>query len=85
MPRPNLDALQCEALFASSLPQSDSLTPGQVREVIAQTISALGGHGCAARVAQEYGDYPETAVARMRWARSVIAQTHTGVEATAAS
>ena len=27
--------------------------------------------GCAGRVAQEFGDHPETAVIRMRWARAV--------------
>jgi hypothetical protein len=33
-------------------------------------IRAFGCSGCAGRVAQEFGDHPETAVIRMRWARS---------------
>ena len=32
---------------------------------------AFGSRGCAERVAQEFGDHPETAAARMRWASAV--------------
>lgn len=38
---------------------------------ITAAVRAFGGRGCAARVAQESGDHPDTAVARMRWARDV--------------
>src|SRR6266566_5006347 len=31
-----------------------------------------GARGCAARVAQAYGEHPETAVRRMRWARTAV-------------
>lgn len=34
--------------------------------------------GCAARVAQAYGDHPETAVTRMRWARTAVASAFGG-------
>jgi hypothetical protein len=44
---------------------------GQVRHAAAAAIEAYGCLGCAGRVAQEFGDHPETAVIRMRWARSV--------------
>ena len=37
------------------------------------TIAARGGSGCAARVAQAFGDHPEAAVTRMRWARATVA------------
>jgi len=30
--------------------------------------------GCAARMAQEFGDAPEASVARMRWARRVVSE-----------
>jgi hypothetical protein len=36
---------------------------------VAETVRGFGSRGCAARVAQEFGDHPETAAARMRWAR----------------
>lgn len=32
----------------------------------------FGSRRCAARVAQEFGDRPELAVARMRWARQEV-------------
>jgi hypothetical protein len=46
----------------------------QVRKAVAAALRAYGGRGCAERVAQEYGDHPETAVARMRWARGVVGE-----------
>jgi hypothetical protein len=59
------------ALFASVLQRSDSPSAGQVRKAIAATVRAYGGLGCVQRVAQEFGDHPEAAVERMRWARAV--------------
>jgi hypothetical protein len=41
-------------------------------------VRKLGGRGCAELVAQEFGDHPDTAVARMRWARTVVAQAFGG-------
>ena len=69
---PDLDnpALQAEALFASALQRRDEPSVGQVQHAIATAIRDLGRAGCAARVAQEFGDHPETAVMRMRWART---------------
>jgi len=59
-----------DALFASALQRSDHPTPGQIRQAIAAATAAYGGSGCAARVAQAFGEHPETAVTRMRWARA---------------
>ena len=39
-----------------------------------QAAAAYGGPGCAARVAQAFGEHPETAVTRMRWARTMVAR-----------
>ena len=36
------------------------------------TLQQLGVRGCAARVAGEFGDHPDTAVARMSWALATI-------------
>jgi hypothetical protein len=38
------------------------------------TGAAYGGSGCAARVAQAFGEHPEAAVTRMRWARTLVAR-----------
>src|SRR5580704_1108452 len=63
---------RADALFASSLQRSDQPTVAQVHGAIAAALAAFGIRGCAARVAQAYGDHPETAVLRMRWARAVV-------------
>ena len=67
-------AVWANALFASTLQRSDQPTAGQVRQAVATAIYAYGGHGCAERVAQEFGDHPENAVTRMRWARAVVSE-----------
>jgi hypothetical protein len=63
-----------DALFASALQRSDEPSSGQVRQAIAAAVAAYGGSGCAARVAQAFGEHPETAVTRMRWARTMAAR-----------
>ena len=62
------------ALFASVLQRSDNPSAGQVRKAIAAEVRAYGGLGCVQRVAQEFGDHPEAAVNRMRWARAVAGE-----------
>jgi hypothetical protein len=69
----SLDNARADALFASALQCSDEPSATQVRQAIAAAASALGPMGCAAQVAQEYGEHPETAAARMRWARTAVA------------
>ena len=68
-----ISTARANALFASPLQRSDAPTPPQVHQAIAAAVAAFGIRGCAARVAQAYGDHPETAVLRMRWARAAIA------------
>lgn len=65
-------ALAAQAVFASTLQPSDHPTPAQVRGAIEASLRALhGAAGCAAACAAEYGEHPELAAARMRWAISV--------------
>ena len=63
-------AYGADALFVSALQCSAAPSAGQVRQAIDAAARAFGASGCAARVAQEFGDHPETAAARMRWARA---------------
>jgi hypothetical protein len=65
-------AVRADAVFASDLQRRDEPSAGQVRQAVAAAIRAFGCSGCAGRVAQEFGDHPETALIRMRWARSVV-------------
>ena len=74
MYRPNTSAVWADALFASMLQRSDEPSAGQVREAVAAAMRAYGGQGCAERVAQEFGDHPETAIVRMRWACGVVGE-----------
>jgi hypothetical protein len=69
----SVPALQADALFASALQRSDELSVNQIRGAIAVALDMYGGAGCAGRVAQEFGDHPETATVRMRWARATVA------------
>ena len=69
----SISAARADALFASALQRSDEPSAGQVQQAIAAAIRAFGDLGCAARVAQEFGEHPDTAVARMRWARTAVA------------
>src|SRR5438477_8129878 len=70
----NVNAVRCEALFVSALQPSDAPSGPRVREEIRRTVRNLGSRGCAARVAQEFGDHPEAAILRMRWARQAVEQ-----------
>lgn len=69
MDDPGVPALQANALFASALQRSDEPSASQIRQAVTAAIAAFGCPGCAGRAAQEFGDHPETAVIRMRWAR----------------
>ena len=71
---PAASAAWAEALFASALQRSDNPSAGQVRKAIAAAVRAYGGLGCLQRAAQEFGDHPEAAVERMRWARAVAGE-----------
>jgi uncharacterized membrane protein len=65
--------IRAEAVFVSDLQPSEHPTPGQVAAAALASLRARGGAaGCAAAVAAEYGEHPETAVARMRWALALV-------------
>jgi hypothetical protein len=71
----SISTVRADALFASALQRSDQPGAAQVEQAIAAAVRAYGSTGCAARVAQAYGEHPETAVLRMRWARSIAQRT----------
>jgi hypothetical protein len=70
----DFSAVRADALFASALQRTDRPSPGQVRQAIAVAVARYGDSGCAARVAQAFGEHPEMAVTRMRWARTMVAR-----------
>lgn len=62
---------RAEALFASSLQPSDLPDSRQADLVIGATLRTLGADGCIAVMAAEFGEHPESAAERMRWALAV--------------
>ena len=69
----SISAARADALFVSPLQRSEEPSAQQVRQAIAAALRRFGGRGCAGRVAQEFGDHPELAAVRMRWARQAVA------------
>jgi hypothetical protein len=68
-----LTAARAEALFTSHISAGSQPTPVEVTGAIRQALRTHGGiRGCAAEVAAAYGDRPDTAAPRMRWARGVV-------------
>ena len=70
----SLSAIRADALFVSALQRGDHPGAREVRQAVAAAVQAFGQRGCAGRVAQEFGDHPETAITRMRWACRVAGE-----------
>ena len=79
----NLNDVRSEVLFVSALQPSRTPTAAQVRAEVAYTVRRMGVRGCAARMAQEFGDAPEASAARMRWARQIVADVFAAPAASA--
>ena len=74
-----LFAARAEALFASDLSAQREHTRTEVAAAIRRAVGVHNGiRGCAGEVAAAYGEHPETAARRMRWARSVIEGIYAG-------
>jgi predicted RNA polymerase sigma factor len=69
-----IDAVRCEALFASTAPSGDQLAASQLRHLVLRTLSDLGRDGCASRVAKAFATDPGSAAQRMSWARAQVYQ-----------
>lgn len=68
---------RAEALFASDLSAWSQPTRAEVAATIRHAVRKYGGaRGCLAEVAAAYGDHPETAAPRMRWAHRTVAATY---------
>jgi hypothetical protein len=72
-----IDDARAEALFVTDLQRSDHPSVEQIRAAISLAIHRHGGaRNCAALVAAEFGDHPETAVMRMRWALDAVHEAY---------
>ena len=65
-----LDDVRSEALFASDVQRSQEPTAELIRAAVTAMMDRHGALGCAERVAQEFGEHPDCALDRMRWART---------------
>jgi hypothetical protein len=74
----NVTDARCAALFVSGLQRSDAPAGDAVAEAVRRTVRRFGVGGCEARMAQEFGDYPETAMDRMRWVRELVREMQIG-------
>jgi hypothetical protein len=72
------DDVCIEALFVSDLQRSQQPTPEVIRAAVLATVDRLGAGGCAALVAQEFGEHPDCAIGRMQWARSAVRTAFAG-------
>ena len=63
---------RCQALFASALQPSDTPDAGMIA-AISSDPQRFGPRGCTGLIAQEFGDHPDAAARRMRWARRLAA------------
>jgi hypothetical protein len=77
--RLNVNDARRVALFASGLQPSDAPTAETVTQAISRAIRRLGVRGCVAQMAQEFGDHPDAAAARMRWARQLAVRPQASV------
>lgn len=66
-----------EALFASALPTGRPVTSAELDAVVAEALGSRGGlDRCAAEMAAAYGESPDAAARRMRWALQLVAQAY---------
>jgi hypothetical protein len=72
----SFEAVRAEALFVSTLQCSEAPAAPQVRDAVVRTLRRLGIKGCAAEVAGEFGDHPDSAVQRMAWAIATVRATY---------
>lgn len=72
----SLESVRAEALFVSDVQCSEHLTAERVREAVARSVRRHGALGCAALVAEEFGEHPETAVPRMSWILATVRQVY---------
>jgi hypothetical protein len=75
-------ASSAKALFLSSLQPSDNPTSDVVSLAIRTSLVAHGGlSGCSGAFAMEYGEHPDTATKRMRWALDLLSNRSAAVAA----
>ena len=65
--------LVAEAVFASTLQPSRTVSQAEAWAAVTAAVARYGAQGCGEILAAEYGERPETAASRMRFARQIAA------------
>ena len=66
-------AARADALFTSDLSAHSEPSRAEVTDAIQRAVRAHGGcRGCAIEVVGEYGEHPESAAQRIRWALAMV-------------
>ncbi len=73
-----LENVRARALFVSDVQFCDELTPERVRAAVMGSVRRHGPRGCAALVAREFGEHPETAAPRMSWVLGALRSLYPG-------
>jgi hypothetical protein len=69
----DLTVARAEALFASTLSAAEPHDRAVLDAAIAAAVRAEHGvKGCAAVMAEAFGEHPQQAAERMRWARAAV-------------
>ncbi|MEV8515944.1 hypothetical protein [Dactylosporangium sp. NPDC051484] len=71
-----LEHVRAEALFVSDVQSSEPLDPERIRRAVMLSVRRHGPRGCAALVAHEFGEHPETAVGRMGWVLDAVRRAY---------
>ncbi|MET7420602.1 hypothetical protein [Dactylosporangium sp. NPDC005555] len=73
-----LEHVRAEALFVSDVQSSDPMSPERIRTAVMRSVRRHGPRGCAALVAHEFGEHPDTAVNRMGWVLGAVRLAYAG-------
>lgn len=65
-------AVAADALFTSTLDPSAHPSRAQAMEAVRTALARHGTRSCAVQVAAEFGEHPEAAAERMRWALAAV-------------
>ncbi|MER7002568.1 hypothetical protein ABT297_05925 [Dactylosporangium sp. NPDC000555] len=71
-----LEHVRAEALFVSDVQSSEPLDPARIRRAVMVSVRRHGSRGCAALVAHEFGEHPDTAVSRMGWVLDAVRRAY---------
>jgi hypothetical protein len=76
-----VDPVLCMALFVSDTPCFSNPDPATVQATVDATLDRLGPDECYAQAAEVFGDRPDVALNRIRWARAVCERALTSAGA----